>query len=47
MPKEFINCIANGGRVFTKVISKEHYVHGCELKGKTYWGEVKKIKKHK
>jgi len=40
MPKDFINCIKRGGKVRTKTIDKNHYIHICILNGKTYAGEV-------
>ncbi len=44
MPKAFLDCIKKGGKVFTIKIGKDKYRHGCELKGKTYYGEIKNNK---
>jgi len=41
MPKEFTECVKNGGRVRTKKLSGNKYVHICFLNGKSYLGEVK------
>ena len=45
MPKQFTDCIKKGGRVFTIKVGKNKYRHGCELKGETFYGEVKTSKK--
>jgi putative hemolysin len=42
MPKEFDDCVKNGGRVRTKTMKGGRYMHICFLKGKSYPGEVKK-----
>jgi hypothetical protein len=47
MPEAFLQCIRNGGRVFTVNIGKNKYRHGCEIKGKIYYGEIKKEKSKK
>jgi putative hemolysin len=41
MPKAFDNCVKQGGRVRTKVLSGGRYMHICFLKNKSYAGEVK------
>ena len=41
MPKGFENCVKKGGRVRTKVLSDNRYMHICFLNGKSYAGEVK------
>jgi hypothetical protein len=42
MPKEFIDCVKNGGKVITKKLSKNKYMHICyDKKGNAYPGEVK------
>ena len=41
MPKAFDNCVKQGGRVRTKVLSGGRYMHICFLKGESYAGEVK------
>ncbi|MFZ5988420.1 MAG: hypothetical protein ACOYWZ_15025 [Bacillota bacterium] len=42
MPKNFERCVSQGGRVFTKTLSKGRYIHICVDKaGKTHSGEVK------
>lgn len=41
MPKEFEQCVKNGGRVRTKTLSQNRYMHICFLNGKSYAGEVK------
>lgn len=49
MPKDFDNCVAAGGRVRTKKIDAEHYIHICIPKGggkgDSVSGEVKEYKK--
>lgn len=45
MPVAFDKCIAKGGRVKTKTISKTKYMHICFLGGKSFSGEVKTKKK--
>lgn len=46
MPKNFERCVKEGGKVFTKSLSKDRYVRICVDKdGKTYAGEVK-VKKN-
>ncbi len=45
MPKEFDDCVKNGGKVVTADAGKHHYIHGCQMKGgKMVWGERKKKK---
>lgn len=47
MPQAFTECVKNGGRVRTKVLSGGRYMHICFLKGKSYAGEVRtKMKKN-
>jgi hypothetical protein len=41
MPKDFLNCVKNGGKVVTKKIDKDRYMHICYLDGKSYTGEIK------
>lgn len=42
MPQDFENCVLNGGKVITKKISKDKYIHICYDKdGKAHSGEVK------
>jgi hypothetical protein len=41
MPEEFEKCVKNGGRVRTKKLSGNKYMHVCFLNGKSYAGEVK------
>ncbi len=41
MPKAFLDCVAEGGRVRTKQLSGGHYIHICFKDGKSYAGEVK------
>jgi len=41
MSKEFLSCVADGGKVRTKKIGKRKYMHICFLNGKSYTGEVK------
>jgi len=45
MPKEFTSCVARGGKVRTKKLSKGRYIHICYIDGKSYAGEVKAKKK--
>jgi hypothetical protein len=45
MPADFERCVAKGGRVRTKKLSKNRYMRICFLDKKSYAGEVKKKKK--
>ena len=47
MPAAFTKCVAQGGRVRTKKLSKGRYMHVCFVGGKSYAGEVKKKKQAK
>ena len=47
MPESFNRCVSKGGRVRTKKLSGNRYIHICFLNGKSYAGEVKKKKKSK
>jgi len=48
MPKDFLACVSGGGRVRTKKLSGNRYLHICFLNGKSYASEVKtKEKKSK
>ena len=47
MPAGFDNCVKSGGRVRTKKLSGDSYMHICFKGGKSYAGEVHhKKKKH-
>lgn len=41
MGREFLACVKNGGKVITKDIGKDKYMHICILAGKSFPGEVK------
>ena len=42
MPADFDKCAAEGGRIRTKKIGKNKYIHVCwDKAGKSYAGEVK------
>ena len=41
MPVEFEQCIKEGGRVRTKKLKGNKYIHICFLNGKSFAGEVK------
>jgi 3-deoxy-D-arabino-heptulosonate 7-phosphate (DAHP) synthase len=41
MPKAFLDCIKNGGKVRTINLQGNKYCHICSIGGKTYRGEVK------
>lgn len=45
MPSGFDSCVAGGGKVRTKKLSKGRYQHVCFMNGKSFAGEVKKKKK--
>lgn len=48
MPKNFTDCVKNGGKVVTKKLKGNKYIHICYGKdGKSYTGEVKTRKKSK
>jgi len=40
-PASFDKCVKDGGRVRTKKVGKDKYMHICWLDGKSYTGEVK------
>jgi hypothetical protein len=45
MPKDFERCVDQGGRVRTKKLKDEKYVHVCyDKRGKSHAGEVKRKK---
>jgi len=44
-PQAFDNCRKNGGKVRTKTLPDNQYMHICILNGKSYSGEVKTKKK--
>jgi putative hemolysin len=46
MPKDFDNCVKQGGRIRTKKLKGNKYIHICYLNGKSYAGEVKKKVSH-
>lgn len=41
MPQAFDNCRAKGGKIITKPLPRNRYLHICYLNGKGYPGEVK------
>lgn len=42
MPEAFLKCVRNGGKVVTKKIGKDKYMHICyDEKGKAHPGEIK------
>lgn len=46
MPRDFEKCVREGGRVRTKKVNQNEYMHICfSPKGKSYAGEVKKRKR--
>ena len=45
MPAAFEKCVRQGGKVRTKKLSKNKYIHICYKGGKSYTGEVKTKKK--
>jgi hypothetical protein len=46
MPKGFNDCVKNGGRVVTKKLKGNKYLHICyDKEGKAHSGEVKTKKK--
>lgn len=45
MPEGFDMCVRKGGKVRTKRLNKDEYMHICILNGKTYAGYPKKYKK--
>lgn len=48
MPKAFLDCVKNGGRVITKKINKDKYIHICyDKNNKAHRGEVKEKRKKK
>lgn len=48
MPQNFDKCIKDGGKVITKNLENDKYIHVCYIHGKSYSGEVKtKVKPKK
>lgn len=45
MPADFEKCVKEGGRVRTKKLGGNKYMHICFKGGKSYAGEVKTYKK--
>lgn len=45
MPKAFEQCVKMGGKIRTKSLSGNRYMHICILNGKSYGGEVKTKKR--
>jgi hypothetical protein len=41
MPADFDRCVKNGGKVRTKELGNNKYMHVCILNGKSCAGEVK------
>lgn len=41
MPANFDKCIKNGGKVITKTVNKNQYIHICYINGQSFSGEVK------
>ena len=44
MPADFEKCVKEGGRVRTKRLKGDKYIHLCFKDGKSYAGEVKEAK---
>ena len=45
MPKDFMKCVKDGGKVVTRKIGKDKYIHLCkDKKGVWHVGEVKRRK---
>jgi len=47
MPKAFLDCVKNGGKVRTISLSDDKYVKICYLDGKTYRGHIHTKKEKK
>lgn len=45
MPKAFLKCVADGGKVRTIKLSDNKYRHICTLGNKRYYGKIKTKKK--
>ena len=45
VPKAFLKCVSNGGKVRTIKLSDNKYRHKCTIGGKTYLGHIKTKKK--
>jgi hypothetical protein len=41
MPEDFEKCVREGGKVITKTLKGDKYIHICYKNGKSYAGEVK------
>ncbi len=44
MPKDFDDCVKEGGRVRTKKLKNGKYIHICFKDGESYAGEVHETK---
>jgi len=47
MPRAFLDCIKNGGKVRTISLSDDKYVKICKIDGKSYRGHIHTKKKEK
>ena len=47
MPKDFDECVKNGGRVRTINVGKDKYMRICYLNGKSHAGETHEKKEEK
>ncbi len=45
MPKKFLKCVSDGGKVRTIKLSDNKYRHICTIGGKSYYGHIKTKKK--
>lgn len=45
MPKDFLTCVNSGGKVITKKLNQNEYIHLCKDEKGWHRGEVKKTKK--
>lgn len=47
MPREFENCVKNGGKIRTKKLPNGKYIKLCFLRGQSFSGEVHTKKSNK
>jgi len=46
MPKDFLKCVEDGGKVRTKKLKGNKYIKICYINGKSFAGEVQKKASH-
>jgi len=47
MPKDFEDCVKQGGRMWTEKLPNNKYRHVCRVGGKNHYGHIKTKKEKK